>query len=209
MDKTVLQAIILALALLGFVGWLGGGRKWAFRMLLSVLLLAVLVAAGIFLYIYWTDKSAEHRAQKIHECAIAKVAHPKCDKQPQDGSNLPNGYLVCPPYILGANATPEQEESALSLAEQECREEINPQEKSLHEQLVQYRREHGIKEAVVITPDIMSSKDCAAKVRNFYPHVYDNLDDATLTKKVLAKYPNYCNVTSSPPTFIPDIKGIR
>jgi len=30
---------LVVLAVLGFVGWLGGGRKWAFRTLLSALLL--------------------------------------------------------------------------------------------------------------------------------------------------------------------------
>jgi len=35
------------------------------------------------------------------------------------------------------------------------------------------------------------------------------LDDATLAKKVLAKYPTYCDVTKSPPDFIPAIKDIR
>jgi hypothetical protein len=50
-------AIIVALALL--VSWLGGGRKWAFRTMLSLLLLAVLSGSGILLYAYWTGKSAQ------------------------------------------------------------------------------------------------------------------------------------------------------
>ena len=74
---------------------------------------------------------------------------------------------------------------------------------------VQYRQEHGIAqdadkgkataEASVphdrwrkYTVKRLSSKDCAAKVRTFYPRAYDDLDDATLAKKVLAKYPTYC-----------------
>jgi len=52
---------LVILATLGFVGWLGGGRKWAFRTMLSALVLAGLGFAGILLYGYVTDKVAEHR----------------------------------------------------------------------------------------------------------------------------------------------------
>ena len=55
----------------------------------------------------------------------------------------------------------------------------------------------------------LNPKECAAKVRTFYPHVYDDMDDVTLTRKVLAKYPDYCDVRSSRPDFIPAIEGIR
>ncbi len=202
MDKTTLAAL-LVLAALGFVAWLGGGRKWAFRTLLSALVLVGVGAAGIVLYGYWTDKSAEHRAQKVHECAIAKVADPKCEEEPK-GSNLPSGWLICPAYTLADHASPQQEDEALALAEQECRGEMNPKEKSLHEQLVQYKHDHKIGE---VSPK-RSAKDCAAKLRSFYPRVYDDLDDATLTKKLLAKYPDYCD-TKVPVGFIPDIQGIR
>src|ERR1700690_3129771 len=33
--------------------------------------------------------------------------------------------------------------------------------------------------------------DLVVKIRDKYPKVYDNIDDATLTKQVLAKYPMY------------------
>jgi len=100
---------------------------------------------------------------------------------------------------------------------------MNPTEKSLHEQIVQYKHDHGIKEALSDQPkqDVfdrvgvvgaktkkLNAKACAAKVRTFYPHAYDDFDDATLTKKVLAKYPEYCDIVSRP-DFIPDIQGIR
>jgi hypothetical protein len=203
MDRTPFEVAVLIFAVLGFIGWLGGGRKWAFRTLLSALILTAVGAGGILMYIYWTDKAAENRSQKLHECAVAKVADPKCDEPPK-GSNLPKGSLECPAYIIGVDATPEQEEGALSLAEQECRGEMNPQEKSLHEQLVQYRREHGTKGPTTNNAstgktkgDILDQvvKDCAAKVRKAYPGSYNALDDETLTKKVLAKYPKYCDVT--------------
>ena len=204
--ETVIKVSIIALALLGFVAWLGGGRKWAFRTLLSLLALAAIGVAGTLLYWYWTEKSAEHRAQKIHECAIAKLADPKCE-EPPNNSTEPRGWQVvqvCPPYTLSDNASPQQEEEALSLAEQECRGEMNPNEKSLHEQLVQYKHDHNIGES---TPKL-NAKDCAARVRSFYPHAYDDMDDATLTKKVLAKYPDYCDTKVSS-GFVPDIQTIR
>jgi hypothetical protein len=222
------------LAVLGFVGWLGGGRKWAFRTLLSAVVLIGVGLAGILLYGYVTDKVAEHRAQQIHACAIAKIANPHCDPVPKN-ANFPEGSLECPAYSLVVDATPEQEDAALALAEEECRGEGNPQDKSLHEQIVQYRRDHGIVDnasgektsetgpwtkyqkkgdvfdqvAAENAAKKLSPKTCATKVRTFYPRVYDDLDDATLAKKVLAKYPTYCDVTSSPPDFIPDIKNIR
>jgi len=111
------------------------------------------------------------------------------------------------------------------LSEEECAGEIDPKQKSLHEQLIQYRKAHGIvQEAKGRTTDgasaphdhwdkyavkRLNSKECAAKVRTFYPGAYDDLDDATLTRKVLAKCPTYCDVTSSTPDFIPAIKDIR
>ena len=196
---------LVVLAVLGFVGWLGGGRKWAFRTLLSALVLIAIGVAGMFLYGYSTDKIAEHRAHKIHACAIAKVADPHCDPAPKN-SDFPEGALLCPMYTLSDNATPEQEEAAIATAENECAGEIDPSQKSSHEQIIQYRREHGIKEEA---KKQLTAKACAAKVRSFYPRVYDDLDDATLTKKVLAKYPTYCDAASSPPNFVPEIEGIR
>jgi len=197
------EAVLVILAVLGFVAWLGGGRKWAFRTLLSALVLAAIGAAGILLYAYGTEKAAEHRAQKLHGCAVAKVADPKCEEAPKN-SDFPKGAFICPVYTLSDNASPQQEEEALAAAEQECRGEMDPKEKSLHEQISQYRHEHGIGESI----PKLSAKDCAAKVRSFYPRVYDDLDDATLTKKVLAKYPEYCDVKTAF-GFVPDIQGIR
>jgi hypothetical protein len=55
----------------------------------------------------------------------------------------------------------------------------------------------------------LDSKACAARVRTLYPHVCDDLSDNTLTKKVLAKYPYYCDSELSLPSFIPEVQGIR
>jgi hypothetical protein len=234
---------LVALAVLGFVAWLGGGRKWAFRMLLSALVLACIGAAGILLYGYGSDKVAERRARTIHECAIAKVARAQCVSpppaidfskygKPADKTSKPDVFDeaakeqnkivwdVCPPYWLPDNPTAEQASVAIAAAEEECAGEDSPQQKSLREQVSQYRREHGIKERATSGVDYdalakqagaitnrLSPKACAARVRTSYPGSYDDLDDAALTRKVLAKYPDYCDV--EPQKFIPDIQGIR
>jgi hypothetical protein len=197
----------LVLAVLGFVGWLGGGRKWAFRTLLSAFMLVGIATAGIFLYGYAADRSAQRRTQKIHDCAVAKVANPHCDEAPKKGSGVPEGFFLCPAYAISDDAAPDEEEAAIAKAESECAGELDPEQKSLHEQISQYRREHGTKEEAKKTLD---SKACAAKVRSYYPRVYDDLDDVTLTKKVLAKYPTYCDITPSGKIdFVPEIQGIR
>ena len=149
---------------------------------------------------------------------------------------------ICPLYVLSANHTAQQETAAIAAAEYECTGEIDPKQKSLYEQINQYRHDHGIKEpaspeSVPVPPgsisvpfhrtaggeisyevlakeagsigETLGPKACAARVRKSYPRTYDDMDDATLTKKVLAKYPGYCDVSTSPPDFIPDIKGIR
>jgi hypothetical protein len=164
---------------------------------------------------------------KIHDCAIAKIATAHCvptkgsSEGPwQDyakGETTQKGepeviWDVCPAYMLSDNPTPEQENAAVAAAEDECRGEIDPKQKSVHEQVSGYKREHGIKpqaSGAVEGSEKLSSKDCAAKVRTFNPHAYDDMDDATLSKRVLAKYPDYCDATSSPPSFIEEITGIR
>jgi len=243
MDR-VLEASVVILAVAGFVGWLGGGRKWAFRAMTAAAVLLALGAVGVLLYGYHTDKVAEHRLRKIHSCAITKVATAKCKAGTPQGADLKKGTVVttkgdtpwtdyvehpneviwdvCPPYWLPNNPTSEQENAAIAAAEEECTGEIDPQQKSLHDQIVQYRQDHGIKEDAIPPTDYdslarkyggsnekMSAKECAAKVRTFYPGAYDDLDDATLAKKVLVKYPTYCDKTKTPPAFIPDIKDIR
>jgi len=129
---------------------------------------------------------------------------------------------ICPPYMLSDNPTPEQENAAIAAAEEACTGEMDPKQKSLHDEVSQYKRDHGIKESAnpAVDYDALAKKSgaiksrlgsagCAAKVRKAYPGTYDDLDDETLTKKVLAKYPDYCDVTASPPSFVPDIQGIR
>jgi hypothetical protein len=207
MDK-IPEAALVVLALLGFVAWLGGGRRWAFRTMVSALILAAVGVAGFLLYAYGMEKIAEHRAQKLHECAVAKVADPKCEEVPKN-SAFPEGAFICPLYAISDNVSPQQEEEALAAAEQECRGEINPNEKSLHEQIAQYRREHKIVEKANSGKssetgpwtDYQSKGDvfdqlekaCAARIRKANPGAYNDLDNATLIKKVLAKYPHYCD----------------
>lgn len=242
MDRMLEVSVVVAA--LGFIGWLGGGRKWAFRTMLGAVVLATLGFAGVLLFSYATDRLTEHHTQKIHDCAIAKVATAKCSSTTPKDADLQKGTVVttksnkpwtdysqhpndavwevCPPYWVAADATAEQESQAIAAAEEACAEEIDPKQKSLHEQLVQYRRDHGVKEQSRPAIDydalakkhggttaMLSAKECAAKVRTFYPGEYDDLDDATLTKKVLAKYPDYCDVKKSPPDFVPDVKNIR
>jgi hypothetical protein len=229
MGTSLTIAIIVVLALL--VSWLGGGRKWAFRTMLSLLILALLGGSGIVLYAYWTGKSAERRTQKLHECAVAKIATARCEPQPSSKAKPEHGpwekyqnkadiskevvWDICPPYELPDNPTLEQENAALVAAEQACKVEAGTAEKTLHEQVSEYRRQHGIKEttaAVAPQGDIFDQvvRECAAKVRKRYPGAYDDLDDATLVKKVLAKYPKYCEPNSGdPPGWEPVIEGIR
>jgi hypothetical protein len=147
MERTTLAGLAI-LAMLGFIGWLGGGRKWAFRTMLSALILAGLGFAGILLYGYGADRVAEHRTQKIHDCAIAKVAKAECVEAPKN-SDFPAGAQICPPYVLFDNPTPEQENAAVASAEEECTGEIDPEQKSLHEQISQYRPEHAILEKAI------------------------------------------------------------
>jgi hypothetical protein len=223
-------AIIVALALL--VSWLGGGRKWAFRTMVSLLLLALLWGSAALLYAYWTGKSADRRAQKLHECAVAKIATARCEQpaakaKPEHGpwENYQNKadaskevvWDICDPYELPENPTVVQEAAALTAAEQACQAEMNPSEKSLLAEVSEYRRQHGIKgttAAAAAKPqgDIFDQlvRECAAKVRKKYPGAYDDLDDATLVKKVVAKYPKYCGANSGdPPGWEPVIEGIR
>lgn len=84
----------------------------------------------------------------------------------------------------------------------------------MQQQVGEYRRQHGINESTSARPqgDIFDQvvTDCAAKVRGKYPRAYDDLDDSTLVKKVLAKYPRYCDAHSGdPPGWQPVIEGIR
>jgi hypothetical protein len=41
------------------------------------------------------------------------------------------------------------------------------------------------------------NRECAAKIRTAYPGAYDDLDDATLAEKAIAKYPN-CKLPPTP-----------
>ncbi len=218
MEQMTVEGLAI-LAALGFIGWLGGGRKWAFRTMVSAAVLVGLAFAGVLLYGYWADRTAERRTRRIHECAIAKVAKAQCTPS-GDGK-----FEVCDKYSISDNSMPDEEGAAVADAENECAGEIDPKQKSIHEQISQYKREHGIKvQAPAIASasqskgDVfdqvaaenpakhkrLSTKACASKVRGVYPGAYDDLDDATLAKKVLAKFPTYCDID-----FFPDLTGIR
>jgi hypothetical protein len=100
-------------------------RKWK-----ALLLVVILAGTGILLYGYWTNRVAEHRSllkdqqqsevdvgfslqQKIHDCAVAKLATSKCD--PPQGK-----FQVCDRYALSDNSIAQEEDAAISAAEKEC-----------------------------------------------------------------------------------------
>lgn len=56
-------------------------------------LLEFLASAGILLYRFGADKLAEHQAQRVHDCAVAKVARAKCT--PSVPSRRRKGKLIC------------------------------------------------------------------------------------------------------------------
>jgi hypothetical protein len=105
---------------------------WKWKALLFV---AILAGAGILLYSYWTDRVAERRTQKIRDCAIAKVATTARCTPPDK-----NGFEVC------NNPTAQEEEAAIAAAEKDCTAEIEPKQKSAHQQIEEYKHQHGIKE---------------------------------------------------------------
>jgi hypothetical protein len=199
--ETSVTLTVIALALL--VSWLGGGRKWAFRTMLSLLVVALLGGSGMFAYAYWMQKSGERRARKLHECAVAKIATARCE-QPQAATKWEKyrektldseleKYRVrtddskgvawdCPPYMLPDNATVVQEAAALTAAEQACQVEVNPSEKPLQEQVSEYRREHGIKEPAKSDVDYDALAKKAGAIKS-------TLGTAACAAKVRKKYP--------------------
>jgi hypothetical protein len=85
----------------------------------------------------------------------------------------------------------------MAVAEKECWAESLPTGKALKEEVTAYRRQHGIKDSGATSEATdgaaKKTKTCAAKVRKAFPNSYNDLDDETLTKKVLAKHPHYCD----------------
>lgn len=143
---SAIAAVVFVVAMVLLVSWLGSGRKWAFRTMLSLLVLGLLGACGVFGYVLWTEKSAERQRQRIHECAIDKIARARCvSQEPQPLTARPaipsSGpwekykrktdlskevvWDVCPPYMLAENPTPEQEADAMTAAEKACWAEIS------------------------------------------------------------------------------------
>jgi len=192
----------LVLAVLGFVAWLGGGRKWAFRTLLATLILAVIGVIGTILYLYGSDRAVARRAKQIHECAIAKVVNARCVDVPGDAiSGRVPDTIECPTYFIGDGATRQQEEEAVESATKECTAEVDPSQQSLHEEIVRFKREHGVKgdyndsaKGWTVLKIRLNDKACADKIRKTYPRAYDDVSDSVLAQRTLAKYPNYCDV---------------
>src|ERR1700722_2428857 len=112
-DTLAIASVLLFLAVVAIVAWLGGGRKWAFRALLSVLVLFVVGVVCVVVYYIWDEHSTRARNRRLHDCAVAKVAAPKCVPA-QGGGDIPKGALVCPMYLLPATPTAQQEEDALA-----------------------------------------------------------------------------------------------
>ena len=102
----------------------------------ALLFVAVLAGVGILLYGYWTNRVAEQRSQKIHDCAVARAAFSTKVKCTPAGST----FEVCDPA-----ATPNEEDAALKAGQEECTTEIDPKRKSAHQEIEEYRQQHGIK----------------------------------------------------------------
>jgi hypothetical protein len=120
--------ILAATALSGAAFLLAGEWK-------ALLLVAVLAGAGILLHDYWKEGVAQRRTQRVHDCAVAKVATTARCTPPDK-----NGFEVCD------NPTAQEEDAAIASAEKECAAEIGPKQKSAHEQIEEYRRQHAVKE---------------------------------------------------------------
>ena len=216
-DTLAIASVLLFLAVVAIVAWLGGGRKWAFRALLSVLVLFVVGVVCVVVYYIWDEHSTRARNRRLHDCAVAKVAAPKCVPA-QGGGDIPKGALVCPMYLLPATPTAQQEEDALATAQKECEEEEG-KVTSLHDEISRYRKQHGVKPdmqlddpyASIAKPikTTLSVTVCAGKIRKKYPGTYTDLSDATLIKKVLAKYPTYCDVPNDLPGWEPVIEDVH
>jgi len=146
---------IMAATALSVAAFLLAGR-W--KTLLSAAILVAVVFAGILLHGYWTERAseraAERRAQKIHDCAVAKVATAKCTSSaPPPGYvrkkgeiDLSGGFVVCDSYTLSDHSTAQEEDKAITAAEKECTAEIETKQKSAHEEIEEYKRQHGIKD---------------------------------------------------------------
>lgn len=63
----------------------------------------------------------------------------------KDRIDLSAGIEVCDRYGLSDNPTAQEEDAAIAAAEKECTGEIDPKQKSAHEQIEEYKRQHGMK----------------------------------------------------------------
>lgn len=104
------------------------------------ILLVVTVSAGLGMVVYHqsTKIFAQRRIRAIHECAVAKVSAAKCT--PAEGQ-----FQVCDPYVLSENATSQEVDVQIEAAQKECIADLNPRQKSVHDEIEEYRRKHGLK----------------------------------------------------------------
>lgn len=101
----------------------------------ALLLVAVLAVTGILSYDFWTNNVAEGHKRHVHDCAVAKVAEKEtCTSRDK------NGYKICD--VL----PPQEEAAAVEAAERECSAEMDSKRKSVHEEIEEYKRQHGIAE---------------------------------------------------------------
>lgn len=133
-DLAAIASRVLAMTGLGAAAFLLAG-KWK-----ALVFITVLAGSGILVYRSWNNMIVGRRTQKIHECAIAKVASAKCTP-PDNG-----GFRVCDPYALPDNPTAQQENALIQAAEEECAASMRPKQKSAHEQIEDYKRLHGLNE---------------------------------------------------------------
>jgi len=142
------ETAIVILIVAGVIGWLGGGRQWAFRVSLSVVVVGT-VGLGVFL-IYEqiahskNENNEASRRRKIHECAIAKVAQGRQEELRRVPGTVPPGFVK--------ESTPTEEEEAarrqdarnqadVRAAELDCADRIDGR-KSPTEEIEEYLREH-------------------------------------------------------------------
>lgn len=123
--------------------------KW--KAIVSAAIIAGIGFAGILLYSYWTDSVAERRTQQIHDCAIAKVATAEGDIFDRVGAAHPQEGRISGTATLDdiqegpVSGTVSLEDTAVAAAEKGCAGEIDPKQKSTHQQIEEYKHQHGIK----------------------------------------------------------------
>jgi hypothetical protein len=146
------EPAIVILVVAGVIGWLGGGRRWAFRASLSVVVVGA-VGVGAFL-VYGqivhslNEKNEVSRRRRIHECAIAKVGQERQEELRLVPGTVPSGF------VIESTPTEEKEEARkqdarneadVRAAELDCADRIDGG-KSPTEEIEEYLKEHPSKQ---------------------------------------------------------------